>query len=98
MNRTDSCLDRLFRAARPATFDPPLPSEAPFGLESRILAAWRGTCEEGAAMLVPLMRGAFACACAILVISGVLALRSWKDAPPDVLVSVDSAIQLTLTQ
>src|SRR5437763_13646500 len=99
MNPTDFCLDRLFRAARrhPAPFQ--LPAEAPFHLECRILASWRRAArQEGSGVSVPLIRGAFVCACAILIISTALALKSWRHSPPEELVSVDSAIQLTLTQ
>jgi hypothetical protein len=97
MNRVNSCLDRLFRAA--GRCPAPLPAEAPFILEAQVLAAWRDGLEEDCSFaLLPLFRGAMACACAIIVISVALTLHSWVDAPPSEMIILDSAIQLTLMQ
>jgi hypothetical protein len=95
MNSIDSILQRLCRAAAHAPRD--LPAEAPFPLEARILAQWRAGASETPALLCwPVVRGAFVCACAIVVISTVLSLRSLTDAPSNEMVIVDSMIQLTL--
>jgi len=98
MNQTEFCLQRLLRSARRASV--PLPAEAPFELEAHILSAWRdgSASEENRILLRPVLRRAVLCACAILVISTVLTLRSWKEGPADELMIVDTAIQLTLTQ
>jgi hypothetical protein len=99
MNGLDSCLQRLLRAARRDPVD--LPSEVPFGLEARVLAAWRGSLvqeQSSTALVVPLIRRAFLCACAILVVAAALTFHSWKETPPNEMVIVDSAIQLTLMQ
>ena len=62
MNRTNSCLERLFRAA--ARSPKPLPAEAPFALEAQVLAAWRAGLEEDRSLsLLPLFRAATAGAC-----------------------------------
>jgi len=97
MKNIDFCLDRLFRAARHARA--PLPSEAPFFLETRVLAAWRrGVVGERPSPIVPLVRKAVLGACAILVVSTLVGLYAWHEAPsaPDELVTVESAIQLTM--
>jgi len=96
MNRTDFCLERLFRAA--AKTPQHIPAEAPFYLEGALLAAWRNRVGDERAFLMPLMRRAFVCACVILAISAGITLHSLTEAPPSELVIVDSAIQLTLLQ
>jgi hypothetical protein len=94
------CLDRLFRAARHAR--PPLPSEAPFLLETRVMAAWReGLPAERSGLVVPLVRKAVVGACAILVVSTILGVYAWRhevSSAPDELITVESAIQLTMMQ
>ena len=95
MNHTDFCLHRLFRSARRASLS--LPAEAPFDFEMRVLNAWRaGSGTSPSALLAPVFHRAFVCACAILVISTVLTLRSWKEGAADELTIVDTAIQLAL--
>jgi hypothetical protein len=92
-------LDRLFRAA--ARRSEPLPTEAPFALEARLLAAWRAGLEKDedySPALLALIRGAITCACVIIVISAALTFHAWTEAPPNELFMVDSAIQLTLIQ
>lgn len=96
MNRIDSCLQRLFRAAALAPLS--LPPEAPFALETRILAAWRlGLVEERWSAL-PLVRRATLCACAIIILAAAFTFQPGGEAPPSELVVVDSAIHLTLMQ
>jgi hypothetical protein len=96
MNQTDSCLERMFRAA--ASVQRELPPEAPFALERRVLAAWRqAQSEDPSALLIPLFRRAFICACAILAISMALTLQSLNDSPNE-LVIVDSLIQSSVLQ
>jgi hypothetical protein len=99
MNPLDFSLERLFRAA--SRFQPPLPAEAPYYVEARILGALRRGLEpERPSLVVPLVRRASLCACAILVISAAWTLHSLRETSPapDELVNVDSAIQLTLMQ
>jgi hypothetical protein len=97
MNQIDSCLERLFRAARRAC---DAPASVPFALEMRVLAAWRRGFQESAAevMYLPLIRGACLCACAIILISTALSLQFMAEPPPSELVVVDSVIQLSLMQ
>jgi hypothetical protein len=97
MNRADSQLQRLFRAAAAAGGE--FPSEAPFWMENQILAELRmGAVPDPSVELIPLYRGAFACACAIILISAILTLRSANEAPPNEWVIVDTAVQLTFMQ
>jgi hypothetical protein len=97
MNSTDLCLQRLLRSARRVRT--PLPGEAPFHVETQILHAWReGLAPENIPLPLPILRGAFICACAILIISTVLTLRSLKEGTPDEVMILDNAIQLTLLQ
>ncbi len=94
----DSCLERLFEAAarrRPSD----LPLEAPFPIEARVLAAWRAaTPEESPIYFGRLIRGALVCACAVILISAAVSLRSLNESAPNELVIVDSVIQLSLMQ
>ena len=96
MNRTDFCLERLFRAAAKAPEH--IPAEAPFYLEGLLLAAWRNQVADNRTFLMPLLCRAFVCACAILAISAAVTLHALSEGPPSELVVVDSAIQLALTQ
>jgi hypothetical protein len=97
MNRSDSCLNRLFRAA--ARAEQSLPAEAPFWLETQVIAAWRqGIAAEPALLILPLIRRAFLCACAIVVASAAFTIHSLREPPPSELVFVDSAIQWNLLQ
>jgi hypothetical protein len=99
MNQTDSCLLRLFRAA--SRVPTALPMEASYALELRILGDWRRGLEtEPSVLALPVLRRAFLCACAILVISVVLTIQVLREnpSPTDELGTMDSAIQLTLMQ
>jgi hypothetical protein len=96
MNFTDSCLQRLFRAA--ARTPEPLPAEVPFGLEARILASWRRGAPSEESELLPLVRGACICACAIILITAALNWRSLTEPPPNELMIVDSVIRISLIQ
>ncbi len=97
MNQIDSCLERLFRAARG---EDDVPVSLPFALEMRVLAAWRRGLRDGTGdfLYLPLIRGACLCACAIILISTALSLQILTEPPPSELVVVDSVIQLSLMQ
>jgi hypothetical protein len=87
----------LFRAAASAPDD--LTAEAPFELEARVIDAWRrGPQPEQAPGTLPVLRGAFVCACAIILVSAAVTFQALRESPPSELVIVDSAIQLTLLQ
>jgi hypothetical protein len=95
MNHTDLCLQRLLRSARRASL--PLPTEAPFYLEARVLNAWRyGLSDDPPPLLAPVLRRAMLAACAILVICTAFTLRSLRETPPDEVMVVGTAIQLAL--
>ena len=96
MKSAEFSLERLLRAA--ARVPEALPAEAPYQVELRVLAVWRrGLAADPSVIFLPLVRKAFLCACAILVISAAVSLKSWTEAPPNELFIVDSAIQFTLT-
>lgn len=96
MKRTDDCLERLFKAASLAPRG--LPSEVPFHLEASVLAEWR-FCRpvDHAAFVLPLVRRAFVCACAIVLVSAAVSLLQ-RDSGLNELGIVDSEIQLSLMQ
>jgi hypothetical protein len=97
MNPIDSRLQRLVRAA--ACIPRELPTEAPFALECQVISAWRSRpVSDRSAILLPLFRGACLCACAIILISAALSLHALNETPPNEMVVLDSAIQLTLLQ
>jgi hypothetical protein len=98
MNRADSCLQRLFRAAA-ADAPRQVPVEAPFAFENAILRNWRSDAErDRSSPFLPLFRGAFVCACAILLLSIFLSIHFFNEDPADETAVVESAIQLTLMQ
>src|SRR5690349_770136 len=97
MSSPDSCLRRLFAAARCTS--EPLPTEAPFWMETQILNAWRAERQaEVALWSMPLVRKAFVCAWVIIAVSTALSLHTLREAPASELVVVDSAIKLSLLQ
>jgi hypothetical protein len=96
MNSTD--VDRLLRSAAPAS--EPVAAEAPFGFETRVVAAWRSG--NGGAMdladLSRFLRGAGVIASAVLVLAGTAAYRQYREettfaAPTNEYAIADSAIQ-----
>ena len=101
MKPTD--VDRLLRSAAKAP-DPAAP-EAPFGFDTRVLAAWRsgdGSANDFADLSRFLRRTGVA-ACAVLVFAGVAAYRQYRDeatfaAPTNEYAIADSAIQTEFSQ
>ena len=97
MNQIDCCLRRLFQAA--AQGPESLPAEAPFWLEAQVMAAWRqGVVTEPTLSFLPVIRRAFLCACAIVVVTAAFAFHTFQEPPPSELVIVDSAIQWNVSQ
>lgn len=96
MNETDFSLKRLFRAASRAPEY--IPAEAPFALETRVLAAWRHYPTDDHFPMLTVVRWASLCACVIIVITSALTFHSLTQPPPSELVVLDSVIQLTLMQ
>lgn len=96
MNQSDRCLKRLFQTAALAPEE--LPTEVPFHVQASVLADWRfGQPADEATFVLPLVRRAFVCACAIVLISALFtSLR--RDGAPNELVIVDSEIQLSFLQ
>lgn len=96
-------VDRLLRAAANAP-DGSAP-EAPFGFDTRIVAAWRAATGGGDdfAELSKFLRRAGVVACAILVLAGAAAYRQYRDearftAPTNEYAIADSAIQTEFSQ
>jgi hypothetical protein len=97
MNRIDFCLQRLFRAA--ARGEESLPAEAPFWLETQVMAAWRQSlAAEPSLIILRIIRRALVCACAVMVVSAVFTFETLREPPPSELVIMDSAIQWHLLQ
>src|SRR4051794_14277973 len=97
MSSPDSCLRRLFEAS--AQVSQPLPTEAPFWMESQILQTWqaqRG--REVAQWPMPLVRRALVCAWVIIAVSTAMTFHSLTESPANELVIVDSAIKRSLLQ
>jgi hypothetical protein len=102
MNPTDA--DRLLRSA--ANAPEPVPTEAPFGFDTRVVASWRSG--EGSANdladLPRFLRRAGVIACAVLVLAGAAVYRQYRDEATFAAVQTneyaiaDSAIQTELSQ
>jgi hypothetical protein len=101
MKPTD--VDRLLRSA--ASAPEPLPAEAPFGFETRVVASWRsgnGSANDFAD-LSRFLRRAGVIAGAILVLAGAAAYRQYRDevkfaTPTNEYAIADSAIQTEFSQ
>ena len=96
-------VDRLLRAAANAPKDSA--PEAPFGFDTRIVAAWRAATGSGTdfADLSRFLRRAGAIACAILILAGTAAYRQYRDearfaVPTNEYAIADSAIQTEFSQ
>ena len=89
MNPIDDQLDRLFRAANPHR-----PGFAPaYGLETRVLAAWRDRKLFEVWSPALLVRGLFA-ACFIMILSFWLLLAGASNPDSDYLQLADSTVQV----
>jgi hypothetical protein len=97
-------VDRLLRSA--ANAPEPVPAEAPFGFDTRVVASWRAG-DGGAndfADISRFLRRAGVIASAILVLAGAAAYRQYRDETTFAAVSTneyaiaDSAIQTEFSQ
>jgi hypothetical protein len=70
-------LDRLLRSA--ANAPESSPAEAPFGFETRVMAAWRSDAGNDVAELSRFLRRAGAIAFAVLILAGGAAYRQYRD-------------------
>jgi len=101
MKPTD--VDRLLRSA--ARAPEPLPAEAPFGFETRVVASWRsgnGSANDFAD-LSRFLRRAGVIAGAVLVLAGAAAYQQYRDevkfaTPTNEYAIADSAIQTEFSQ
>ncbi len=98
-------VDRLLRSAAKAP--EPLPEEAPFGFDTRVVASWRAAGHKGMNDLADLsrfLRRAGVIACAVLVLAGTAAYRQYRDETTFAAVQTneyaiaDSAIQTEFSQ
>jgi hypothetical protein len=95
MKKSRKHLERLFEAAAAAPRE--LLSEAPFSLETRVLAGWRSSPDEDDLdSLLALLRRGFMCACLLLLLSVAANYQSFWEAGPNELSTTDSAIKLSL--
>lgn len=94
MKPLDHQLNRLFKAA--AQSPRPLPTEAPFAIESRVLAQWRSGrgAEDELFSLLPLFRGGLALACAIALLAITFSLRE-PDQGLDEVVIIESVAEMS---
>jgi hypothetical protein len=89
MKRTD--VDRLFRSAVQTAEE--AIAEAPFGFETRVVAAWRASKDNGDfADLSRFLRRAGVIACGVLVLAGAAAYRQYRDEATFATVSNEYAI------
>ena len=90
-------LGRLLKSAGQAPR--PENSEPPYGLEARVLAAWRAeVVPDGAAALVLWFRRALALAVVLVLLSLIWGVGQTLTAPNDALSMTDSAFQLAINQ
>ncbi len=97
MNPINQQLECLLKSAARAAR--PLPEKAPFALEAKVLARWRGkpeVAEEGVHFLLPMLRQAVLCACLLMLLSLVISYRALLDSESDEISIAKSAVDLTL--
>ena len=97
MNSPNQQLDRLLRSASRALR--PLPAEAPFSVQSRVLAHWRilpaGAVDFGC-ILLPLLRRAALCACLLMLLSIAFSYHVIIAGEDEAVMLANSAVDLTL--
>jgi hypothetical protein len=90
-------LDRLLRSAARAGSG--AYAEPPYGLESRVVTAWRAArADSETPWLVPWLRGAIALACLAVLLSGAWNHLAGDQASGDELTLADSPLQIALNQ
>lgn len=97
MNPINQQLERLLNSA--ARAPQPVPGEAPFAVESRVLARWRtspGGAGDLAHMLLPLLRRAALCACLLMLLSIAFSYRTILTGDNDETTLANAAVDLTL--
>src|SRR5438552_14292483 len=96
MNSINQQLDHLLKSAARA---PKAPSgEAPFAMQSRILAQWRSVPAGGgdlAQLLLPLLRRAALCACLLMLVSIAFSYRAIINGENDEVIIANAAVDLT---
>ena len=96
MSRNDQALERLFKSAARAAR--PLPQEAPFTLEAKVLAQWRASASGAgdlAQSLLPLLRRAALCACLLMLLSIAFSYRAFNGGEDEEVAIANSAVDLT---
>jgi hypothetical protein len=95
MNKSHGDLQRLLKAAAAAPRE--WPPEAPFGLETRILACWGSSGgEPDSLLLLPLLQRGFVCACVMILLSVAMYYPSLMENGSNLWSIADSAIKLSL--
>lgn len=93
MNPMNQNLDRLLRAAAAA----PAPETAPlpFGVETRVLAQWRGGGAPDVWLsLLPVLRRGLVCACVLTLTVVVLSLRQMHETADDAMSFPNAVVNL----
>ena len=94
MNKSEHDLNRLIRSAAQAPRE--IPTEAPFGLEQRVLARWRHRAEavEEWFSLLPLYRRALLVACVLALAALCFYLPDLTHKPTDDVVIINSPVTM----
>jgi hypothetical protein len=98
MNSINQQLERLLKSAARAPRRP-LPREAPFVVEAKVLARWRslpGGAVDLAHVLLPLLRRAALCACLLMLLSIAFSYRAILAGENDEVTLANAAVDLTL--
>ena len=96
MNSINQQLSLLLKSAARAPRQPV--GEAPFGLESQVLAQWRrpGATGDLAHLLMPLLRRAVFCACLLMLLSIAFSYRAITGGENEEVIIANSTVDLTL--
>jgi hypothetical protein len=97
MNSINQQLEHLLSSAARAPGS--LPEKAPFAVEARVLARWRGRPDgagEGTHLLLPLLRRAVLCSCLLMLLSIAVGYRTLINAESDEVSLANSAVDFTL--
>jgi hypothetical protein len=96
MNSIDQQLERLLKSA--ARAPQTLSEEAPFAMQSKVLAHWRGVpagAGDFAQFLLPLLRRAALCACLLMLVSIAFSYRALITGENEEVIIANAAMDLT---
>ncbi len=97
MNGRNEQLNQLLKSAARASL--PLPVEAPFAVQAKVLAHWRrwpADSSDLAHAFLPLIRRAAVCACILMLLSLAFTYRTLSNPESEEVIIANSAVDLTL--